>query len=1405
MKNQSQQKQEYARKQVEKEEDNFRMDNHTFWMGCSWFARQFYLNYSKLLFILRKNVISKNKLLQLIHLPNLEENLTVQSTLSIYESFLYRLGQKEEFSASDIYSMIKKTFRRDFILVHTFCILEIVCKIFNSVLIQKIITSFQDEYLEESSTYTMTVIYTLILFILIFLALNFRNKFQYLIELNSTQARQGLIALIYKKIIQMSQHQISKANVGKLFNMISADLMNIEILMPYVFQAIWAPLLIIATTVIICIRLGAYGLIAIGFILIVYPSQQILGKLQQKYFAQKITRSDERVKLINESIEGIRLIKMYAWENTIGKQVDQIREKEQNSIFNIVLNRAADRAFSNAMILIAVFLPILAIYYNGDSQSINLNSAKIFATLEQINGLKFMLILSGVGIGFIYQWREISKRFATFVSLKDQQTQKVIKNPKYSEYLSQLKNENQTRQANNQETKLEDTIKIDPFVIDTTQEHSNKNEYPKTTNQNNSIEISADFECFWEKNEKKQEPCVKFGKDVNFEKGKFYGIIGKVGSGKSSLFQILIREMPFYQGDIRVNGSIAYVEQEPYIFSGKVVDNILFGKEMDKEFYNKVIEACCLKEDLASFKQGDQTEIGERGITLSGGQKARLSLARAVYSNSDILLLDDPLSAVDAKVAKQINEMCLMGILKEKTILLVTHQVHFTKQCDKIFILDQGLLIGQGTFDEIKDQVYQIEKNNHISSKDLKQSSEVQNENERYIYEEDKSELEKHSQAGIEDINLDKQQVEEEKNNNDDNDLFTKDQDEQVKVSIKTLLKYFSQSKGGLLLACLSFIFFASAEILFTFFYRIVGSFDTENDKDKLFKNAGIILIFYTLATYLKYFSIAAVTYVSNKKIHRQMFSHLTRAPVFYFDSNPTGRIVNKFSSDIGTMDFVLFFHLIDCTENPLTFLNLMLTVSLYNNYFFILAGFYALCLYLWLIYSKELIVQSKSLDTVYKGPVMSLFSTTIQGVVSIKVYKQMSQFLNRFYSVNNDSIRTNHWFYQAGRAFSYNGQALSSFVTFFGILIAIYTSSNSDLLGQVVVYLTIIIELSNYLIRQMIQLEGSLTSVERVLKIINIVPEGPLKLPSDQLLVKINEQTPSTKTQQDHIKWVQKGSLEFKNVYMKYRENLDYVLKGVNLKIESGERIGCIGRTGAGKSSLLQVLFRMINIEKSALNDSKTGSILIDGVDISSIGLNTLRYNISIIPQTSFVFSGTVRKNIDPLGLYEDSKILEALKLTGLYEVVNNLEKKLDTDMSNSQSIFSVGQRQLICLARAILNRSKLVVLDEATANLDLSTDKLIQSAIKNQFSGSTIFTIAHRLNTIADYDKVLVMSEGCVAEFDSPYKLLVRDINDNDITSTSLFAQMVKLTGKQNSQIIFKIAKEKFFKQQNSNKNQI
>ncbi|KAL4500392.1 hypothetical protein ABPG72_003343 [Tetrahymena utriculariae] len=1380
------------------------MDNQTFWMGSSWLARQFYLNYSKLLFILRKNVISKNKLLKLIHLPNLEKNLMVQSTLAIYESFLYGLGQKKQFTASDIYMMIKKTFRIDFILVHTFCILEIVCKIFNSALIQKIITSFQDEYSEGSSTYTMTVIYTLVLFILIFLALIFRNKFQFLIEQNSTQARQGLIALIYKKIIQMSQHQISKKNVGKLFNMISADLMSIEILMPYVFQAIWAPLLIMATTVIICIRLGAYGLIAIGFILIVYPSQQILGKLQQKYFALKNARSDERVKLVNESIEGIRLIKMYAWENTIGKQVDQIREKEQNSIFNIVLNRAADRAFSNAMILIAVFLPILAIYYNDDSQSINLNSAKIFATLEQINGLKFMLILSGVGIGFIYQWREISKRFATFISLKDQQTQKVTKNPKYSEQIAQLKSENQNRQANNQDAKLEDTVKIDPFLIDTAQ---TLNEYPKTINQNNAIELSADFECFWDQNEKKQEPCVKLGKSVNFEKGKFYGIIGKVGSGKSSLFQVLIREMPFYQGDIRLNGNIAYVEQEPYIFSGKVVDNILFGKEMDEEFYNKVIEACCLKDDIASFKQGDQTEIGERGITLSGGQKARLSLARAVYSNSNILLLDDPLSAVDAKVAKEIHELCIMGILKEKTILLITHQVHFTKQCDRILILDEGQLIGQGTFEEIKDHVYQIEKNHHNPSKDLNQSSEIQNQDERQINEEELNALEKHSKADIEDINLDKQQDEGTKNNDDDNDnaLFTKDKDEQVNVTIKTLFKYFSQSKGGLLLAFLSLIFFASAEVLFTFFYRIIGSYNTENDKDKLFKNAGIILIFYTLATYLKYFSIAAVTYVSNKKIHRQMFSHLTRAPVFYFDSNPTGRIVNKFSSDIGTMDFVLFFHLIDCTENPLTFLNLMLTVSLYNNYFFILAGFYALCLYIWLIYSKDLIVQSKSLDTVYKGPVMSLFSTTIQGVVSIKVYKQINTFLNRFNLVNNDSIRTNHWFYQAGRAFSFNGQALSSFVTFFGILIAIYTSSNSDLLGQVVVYLTIIIELSNYLIRQMIQLEGSLTSVERVLKIINIVPEGPLKLPSDQILVKSNELTPCTKTQQDRIKWVQKGSLEFKNVYMKYRENLDYVLKGVNLKIESGEHIGCIGRTGAGKSSLLQALFRMINIEKSALNDSKTGSILIDGVDISTIGLNTLRYNISIIPQTSFVFSGTVRKNIDPLGLYEDSKILEALKLTGLFEVVNNLEKRLDTDMSNSQSIFSVGQRQLICLARAILNRSKLVVLDEATANLDLSTDKLIQSAIKNQFSGSTIFTIAHRLNTIADYDKVLVMSEGCVAEYDSPFKLLVNNINDNEITSSSLFAQMVKHTGKQNSQIIFQIAKEKFIKQQNNNKETI
>ncbi|EDK31969.2 ABC transporter C family protein (macronuclear) [Tetrahymena thermophila SB210] len=1107
-----------------------------------------------------------------------------------------------------------------------------------------------------------------------------------------------------------------------------------------------------------------------------------------------------QMKLINETIESIRLMKMYGWESAFESNIAGVRDKELNCIKKIQILRASDRGNSTSLVLIAAFFPILIVYYKNTA---DLSSSIIFATLEQLYSLRNILYLTGVGISFLFQIGLILNRFADFLSLKKQSItilednqnhipelfEKQLLIQKKKDLLDKKKgiflNENPLATRNRKIMKQFELEPEEQKIIDIKNDRFNQKEFKLECPQNGeNIAEFSNFTSLWDPN----SDAVLKNITWNIKKGNFYGIVGKVGSGKSTLLQVILDEVPHFQGNLKKSGTASYVEQEPYIFSGKFKDNILFGKPYEQNFYNEVIKACSLDQDIDILPNGDETEIGERGINLSGGQKARLSLARAVYSKNDIYLLDDPLSAVDSKVASNIYKNCLNGILKNKTVLLVTHQIHFTKSCNEIIVLEQGRIAHKGTFQDLENILLSMSNQEHFS-----QNKEQLSLNLTISQQEKKESKQVQSLSQQKQQNFEKdleKKLKEEKEKK--GKLIIQEKDEKFDLSLKTYQTYFrhAQSSYKIFLVLLLYIL---SEGIYSSFYFTFGSYDQNDNKSQLFYESGILMGCFIVICISKYILTVLITNICNRNLHNQMFSQLTKAPILYFDQTPSGRILNRFSSDIGNTDLMLPFMLFDSIEGPLQLLNICITVGVLNPWFFIIAIFMIFSTIFLLKYNLPLIVQSKQLDLMYKSPIYEYFSSTVQGIIHIRIYQQGKNFFTNMCKILNDSVRTNYAFWSFNRGFAFNQQMSTIIFSLIGIILSIYTSSSSDKLGQSIVYLTQIIDVIASLSRQIPNLDSCMSSVDRAQQICKLPQEDAQIKPLDY---KLYNELETAENKQNIIifknfqrqSWIKKGNIVFQNVQMKYRKDLDLVLKGCSFSIKGGERVGCVGRTGAGKSSIIQVLFRMVPVEQGSL-------VMIDDIDIKQIGLNTLRNSMSIIPQMPFVFNGTVRRNLDPLEEYSEDQIWQSLKQTNLEETIKKLPNGLNTDMTNVQSIFSTGQKQLICLARAILKNSKILVLDEATANVDMKTDEFIQEAIQTQFTGSTIFTIAHRLNTIANYDKVIVMDQGVVAEFDEPYKLLVKQIGDLEITSESIFAQMVQNTGYENSQAILKIAQQKYY----------
>jgi ATP-binding cassette subfamily C (CFTR/MRP) protein 4 len=797
-------------------------------------------------------------------------------------------------------------------------------------------------------------------------------------------------------------------------------------------------------------------------------------------------------------------------------------------------------------------------------------------------------------------------------------------------------------------------------------------------------------------------------------------VVGTAGSGKSTLLQVILKEITILNGDVVVGGSLSYAPQQPWIFTGSVKDNILFGEPLDKQKYQEVVRVCCLEYDLSLFPHGDNSLVGERGMLLSGGQKARIGLARAVYRKADIYLLDDPLSAVDAHVANQIFYGCIRDYLREKCVILVTHQIQFLQDMDKVLLLEKGKISPCHKFDKLE-----MKKTDKKSF-----SSDV-------VIEKHNSQSETLENDGSGTVNT---------------------------------YKSYCLSGGTPTTIALLLLFFLLTQVLSSLYDYSLAFWINLKQKPEMLDNwyfhndynclfvCGILLVVLTILSHSSNWAFVKFCKCASKFLHDALFQKILLASMSFFNDHSSGRVLNRFSNDTGIVDEFIPVTFSEVTRTILKIGGAIILILIFNYWMVLPTAVLLLVFYFISVlfqpsvrYAKKIEGISKHLvwkwwyrfniNVLGRSPIFTHVSASVQGLDVIRSFKAGKHLRLEFDKLQN--CHSSAWYFH--KAFAYS-QAFwtdlaCSFYTFIVMfyllifkngryffivprlkLIRVFVGSSVGNVGLSVTQSMLMIGLVQYTVKCWEELEYQMKSVERVVEYADVTPE------EDKWTC-----TP-------HESWPKHGGITFSAVSMRHSAHNPLVLQDLNLTIRAGEKIGIVGRTGAGKSSIISTLFRLYNFE---------GTISIDGVDIKTVPLHALRSKIAIIPQEPILFLGTLRQNLDPFDEYSDSQLWNALEDVDLKEVVSGLPSGLDSEVLEGGCNFSVGQRQLLCLVRAILKNAKIVALDEATASVDLATDETIQRTIRMKCKDCTALTIAHRLNTVMDADKILVMESGKAVEF--------------------------------------------------------
>ncbi|KAJ6635067.1 Multidrug resistance-associated protein 1, partial [Pseudolycoriella hygida] len=1107
----------------------------------------------------------------------------------------------------------------------------------------------------------------------------------YLVSVTGLRIHAGLMSAIYRKWLRLSTCAKKSTSMGEVVNLMTVDALRFHNEMIDYVHNLWSAPLTVGIAIWLLYRmLGVSVFVGLIVMVAIIPLNGVLYTKWEVLQDDEMNVKDERVKSMSQILGGMKLLKLYAWEPSFEKLISNARARELGILKKIVLLNAGTHFLWQVSTLLVSFGSYISFVLLGGKLTPNI----VFVSLTLFTLINHPLQMLPVVCGYLVQVVVSIKRINKFMNSEEMNPHNVTSNP--SENALSIENGNFTWGGESM------------------------------TLKNINIKV---------------------------KKEKLVSLVGPVGCGKTSLLCALLNEMERIDGTVNVDGRIAYVPQQAWIQNATLQDNILFGRPLNEEFYKKVIYACALTPDLEMLPAGDQTEIGEKGINLSGGQKQRVALARAVYSEADIYLLDDPLSAVDSHVGKHIFSNVFdenTGLLRGKSRLLVTHAVVFLPKVSEIFVMEKGEITENGSYRELLREggAFAEFLTKHVQEIDDDEDTDVKaasTEIERKgvvqsISAARKKIPDKSSVAVSGASNLIRAKVEE-----DLSKLIEEEEASTGNVGIDVYIKYFKSV--GIWLTIVGVSFYALAYVASVSSRIWLSKWCTDeratDPNDNSWRNtyievyAGLVTVesmsVLTVALVLGFGCLRAA-----RSIHERLLHNVIRLAMSFFDTTPIGRILNRFSNDVNVIDTEIPFSLVFVLDEFFQILAILFVVCYSTPSFFFFVIPIGAAYYFMQTFYIATLRQLRRLSSISLSPIYNHLSETICGQTSIRAFGEVNRFIREY----NDRI--DHY-----QAVAYTEvvslcwlevrlEILSSVIVLFASFLAVLARGTIEpaIVGLSISYALQVSQVLCQFVSFTSDLETQIVAVERINEYTNCEQEAPWKtVPVDP-------------------NWPQKGVVKFENFQVRYREGLDLVLKGINFSVKSQEKIGIVGRTGAGKSSLTLSLFRII--------EAAGGKIIIDDINIAEIGLHSLRSQLTIIPQDPVLFSGSLRMNVDPDESCTDDEIWTALEQAHLKRYVRVLAGGLDYILLEGGENLSVGQRQLVCLARALLRKTKILILDEATAAVDIATDELIQKTIRTQFSDCTILTIAHRLNTIMDSDRVLVLDQGQIAEYDTPKALL-------------------------------------------------
>ncbi|PKA62322.1 ABC transporter C family member 3 [Apostasia shenzhenica] len=1079
------------------------------------------------------------------------------------------------------------------------------------------------------------------------------------------RVRAALMVSLYTKTLAV---KYSRTSCGKIINFLDVDVERIGDFFWYI-HGIWLlPVQVTLALIILSRSLGAQASVAaLLATIMIMVSNTPLANSQERLHARIMEAKDDRIKATSEALKCMRILKLHSWEKVYLNRILQLRDAERTWLKRYLYACSA----------------ITFLFWTSPT----LVSVIAF-------GVCFFVktpLTPGTVLSALATFRILQEPIYNLPELVSAITQTKVSLDRIQNFIQKEEQKNLT--SNNSTKHSEVAVEVEPG------------------------------EYSWLPESSSVKPTLKIDQKLKIMKGKKVAVCGSVGSGKSSFLSSLMGEMPRLCGTgSRVFGSRAYVPQIAWIQTGTVRDNILFGKKMIRAFYDQVIDGCALDRDIALWAEGDLTVVGERGMNLSGGQKQRIQLARSIYSDSDVLFLDDPFSAVDAHTGAHIFKECLMQLLSSKTIIYATHQLEFLDAADLILVMKNGRIAEFGKYEDLI--CYADGELVRLMAAHNKSLCQVTPQRE-------------HHQAISSPQKKSKMELREEKpssriTNSETSERIFEEERESGRVKWSIYRTFVTSAYKGALVPVILLCQILFQGLQMASSYWIAWATDKEDkvSKGKLMGVFVLVSAGSSLFVLGRAVLLATIAIETAQCLFLRMTNSIFQAPIFFFDSTPSSRIINRSSADQSIVDTDIPYRLAGLVFALVQLLCIIILMSQVAWPVFVLFVI-ILAISIWYQATREL---ARMVGT-RKAPILHHFSETVSGASTIRCFNQEDRFLAKSLSLIDDYSRITFHNSATMEWLCVRINFLFNLVFFLALMMLVSMPRNGidpSLVGLAATYGLNLNVLQAWVIWNLCNVENKMISVERILQFSSIASEAPLVIENSR----------------PEQEWPRYGTIVFKNLHIQYSPSHPMVLKGITCIFPGGSKIGVVGRTGSGKSTLTQALFRVV--------EPALGSITIDGLDICNIGLHDLRSRLSIIPQDPIMFQGTVRINLDPLQEHTDSEIWEALHKCEFADIVTQECKLLDAPVAEDGENWSVGQRQLVCLARVLLKRRRILVLDEATASVDTATDNFIQRVIEKETSCCTLIIVAHRIPTVVDSDLVMVLDEGKILEFSSPADLL-------------------------------------------------